>query len=480
MGLQGIIIMEINHMQTLCGGGPVGFEPVREAWVVGGNPAWRAWAGKLLESRGLTWTALSWQAWDARCGQGGLPELVLTDGRRGCGIAMASGVRVVEAGERLPGPWDAGALADALDAAGVSAAVAGNGLWPSPRVAPAGIGNLVRRYAVAGRRAVDGLNRSLDAFRRCQPGPLAGGDFLAEANEKSRELEGLVDALDRTLNPARVTRGECPVWPVVEDAFDLGCFESGWTWQDGLPDALPDIAAGRCQVERVMESVVAAIGCLRSGSGAAVHVGARMTESAPCRELVVECRGLPAGLGAANPELAMQLVVLASRLADAGGRLEEDAAGIWRCFLPVRPQAAWRLRAEVPAWPRVLVVASDSRQSSLYSRLLWRRGCVPVEVRTCARAVAVEAGTGGRRKYAAAVVAEGPGAMPDADAVRLGRLVPVLVIRRSGDRLHRWQAVPGVTHVLPGSVDPNVACRVLETVLDGQPPVVSGDAGPGS
>lgn len=471
--------MEITVRQALCGWGPAGIEPVWEAWVVGGNPAWRAWAGKLLEGRGFTWIAWSWRAWDARRGQGGLPELVLTDGGRECGIAAISGVRVVEAGECLPDPWDARALTAALDAAGVPAEGAGGVPRFSPLVGPAGIGSLLRRYVVAGRQAVDGLHRSLEAFRSCQPGPLAGGDFLAEVGEKSGELEGLVDALDRTLNPARVTRGECPVWPVVEDAFDLGCFESGWAWQDGLPAALPDIAASRRQVERVMESVVAAIGCLRPVSGAVVRVGARMAKSAPCRELVVECRDLPAGLGAANPELAMQLVVLASRLADAGGRFEEDAAGIWRCFLPVRPQAAWRLRAEVPPWPRVLVVASDSRRGSLYSRLLWRRGCVPVEVRTCARAVAVEAGTGGRRKYAAAVVAEAPGARPDADAVRLGRVVPVVVIG-GGGRPGRWQAVPGATHVLPDSVDPNVSLRVLESVLGGIPPAVSGNPGPGS
>jgi len=340
--------MEIYPAPQLPGHGPVVLEPVREAWVVGGNPAWRAWAGKLLQGRGITWTALSWKQWDARRGQGGLPELVLTDGARESGIAAASGVRLVAAGEGLPDPWDARALTDALDAAGVPAEAAGIEPSSSPPVDPAMLISLMRRYVVASRKAVAGLDQNLDAFRKCQSGPLAGGDFLAEAGEKSGELEGLVDSLDRTLNPARTTRGECPVWPVVEAAFDLGCFESPWTWQDGLPDVLPDIAASRGQLERVMESLVAAIRCLRPGPGATVHVGARTAGAASCRELAVECRSLPAGLDAENPELAMQLVVLASRLADVGGRFEESAAGLWRCCFPVRPQSVPRLRVDIP------------------------------------------------------------------------------------------------------------------------------------
>ena len=64
--------------------------------------------------------------------------------------------------------------------------------------------------------------------------------------------------------------------------------------------------------------------------------------------------------------------------------------------------------------------------------------------------------------------------MPDEDAVRLGRVVPVLVISRGGDHECRWRAIPGVEKVLPDGVDPETACRALEAMPGAPPPAVSG------
>jgi hypothetical protein len=429
--------------------------------VISDSPLWRSWAGRLVEARGVAWRAFGWAAWEGLSQSGGAPDLLITDGSRAAVPGEWSEVpAMIEAGERFEDPWDPWALGDALDRCGVGRASASGRDGPA---APLAIRSLLARYVDAGRQASRDLAENLGAFRASQPAALAGGDYLAEACEKSRELAGLVDSLERSLQPQPQDRGECPLWPAVEEAFDLGTAESPWRWSDGLPTVLPDVAATRWQLERVLEGLVESLRSLDSGLGAVVHLSARETGQAPWRELALECSGMTSAAGGGG-RVSACLVELAARLAACGGRFEESAAGIWRCILPVRPSAPLRRRAEVKPWPRVLVVAPDAVESSVYCQVIWKRGCVVVPVHTVARAATVIDETRGVG-FAAALIADGPGAMPDDAAIALGLRVPLVVLSSDDGRARRWLDIPGVCKVIAAPMDLAGAMAAVDAAI---------------
>lgn len=417
----------------------------------------------MLEARGYLWRAVSWSALDQYAVAGEAAQVVVTDGSRDLppGVQARS---IVEGGENLGDPWDALALERALEASGASAR---NPLPVEVAVpmAESVTDPLGRWYLQAGRQALGEIEENLRRFVEAQPQPIVAGDYLNEARENVRRMGDLQKNLATGMEPSPVLPGECSLWSSVEAAFDLAALDGGLSWLDELPDALPDVAMARWPMEKALEALVLA--CRVAVSADPSHpvvLSARERAVAPWRQLELECRGLPGPDQV--PELAEALLSLAARMSAAGGRFELCPSGDWRCVFPVCESAKIRARRATPRARRVLVVASDSIESSILCQMVWRKGMLPVPVSTVSRAAHHGSHAPSGRPFDAAILADGPGVAPDENAIFLGLTMPIIVLSMTEEDGRRWLDVPGVSNVLASPATPSDAVKLLELALD--------------
>lgn len=418
----------------------------------------------MLEDRGYLWRAVGWAALDRYTVAGDSAEVVVTDGSR----ALPPGVMatcIVEGGEKLGDPWDANSLIRALTSSGAEAR---NPLPPEmavPMAERSGDPSIGRWYLQAGRRVLAEIEENLRRFVEAQPQPVVGGDYLVEARESVRRMEDLQKKLATGIDPGQVAAGTSCLWSSIEVAFDLATIDGGLVWIDELPELLPDVAMARWPMEKAIESLVLACQVALEGeSSRSVVLTARERAVAPWRQVELEVRGVP---GADRvPDLAEELLALAAKMSAAGGRFELASSGDWRCVFPVAEGAALRARRTTPRRRRVLVVASDTIESSLLCQMVWRKGMLPVPVRTVSRASHYGARAPSKRPFDAAILADGPGVSPDGDAILLGLSMPMIVVSMSEGTGRRWLDVPGVSNVLTAPTSPSEAVNLLELAME--------------
>ncbi|MFM7180116.1 MAG: hypothetical protein ACKO2G_01425 [Verrucomicrobiales bacterium] len=442
---------------------PETLRPLAEAWVVSESPLWRTWVGSMLEGRGYLWRAVGWSALDQYAVAGESAEVVVTDGSRDLppGVQARS---IVEGGENLGDPWDANALERALESSGAAARNPLSAEAAAPMAEATGE-PLGRWYLQAGRQALSDIEDNLRRFVDAQPSAIAGSDYLNEARESVRRMGDLQKNLATGMGPAPVAPGASSVWSSIEAAFDLAAVDGSLTWVDELPDVMPDVAMARWPMEKALEGLVLACRvAVSDNTSHPVVISARERAVAPWRQLELECRGLPGPDRV--PELAEALLSLAARMSAAGGRFELAPSGDWRCVFPVKEDAVLRERRATPRLRRVLVVASDAIESPILCQMVWRKGMLPVPVSTVSRAAHYGSRAPAKRPFDAAILVDGPGVVPNENAIFLGLTMPIIVLSMSEGEGRRWLDVPGVSNVLASPASPSEAVKLLELALD--------------